>query len=113
MFLQGATVFEVTALWITLLVAVLGLVYAYFLKKYVMKQDDGNKEMKEISKAIQDGAETYLRRQLRTVFFVIVILAIALFLQAAENRMLTDSDTLVSNSVFSRAHNRQRIETLT
>ncbi|MBE3139838.1 MAG: sodium-translocating pyrophosphatase, partial [Thermoplasmata archaeon] len=82
MFLQGATVFEVAALWITLLVAVLGLVYAYFLKKYVMKQDDGNKEMKEISKAIQDGAETYLRRQLRTVFFVIVILAIALFLTA-------------------------------
>ncbi len=82
MFLEGATQFEVIALWITLFIAILGLIYAYFLKKYVAKQPDGTPEMQEVSKAIQEGAETYLRRQLRSVVLVIFVLAAALMLTA-------------------------------
>ena len=66
----------------TFFVAIAGLIYAYVLKKFVMKQDEGTEAMKEVSRAIQEGAETYLKRQLRTVVFVIIILSVALFLTA-------------------------------
>ena len=82
MFLEGATTFEVIGLWVTFFIAIAGLVYAYLLKRYISRQDDGTPEMQEVSKAIQDGAEAYLRRQLKTVALVIVILAAALFLTA-------------------------------
>jgi len=82
LFLEGASDFEVIALWITFFVAISGLIYAYLLKRFVMKQDVGTEAMQEVSKAIQEGAETYLKRQLRTVAVVIVILSAALFLTA-------------------------------
>jgi len=82
MFLEGATDFEVIALSITFFVAIAGLVYALLLKVFVMKQDVGTEKMQEVSKAIQTGAEAYLKRQLRTVAIVIVILSVALFLTA-------------------------------
>jgi K(+)-stimulated pyrophosphate-energized sodium pump len=82
MFLEGASDFEVIALWITFFVAIAGLVYAYLLKIFVMKQDVGTEAMQEVSKAIQTGAETYLKRQLKTVAIVIAILSVALFLTA-------------------------------
>lgn len=82
MFLEGATDFEIIALWITFFVAIAGLVYALLLKVFVMKQDVGTEQMQEVSKAIQTGAETYLKRQLKTVAVVIAILSVALFLTA-------------------------------
>jgi K(+)-stimulated pyrophosphate-energized sodium pump len=82
MFLEGASDFEVYALWITFFVAIAGLVYALLLKVFVMKQDVGTEKMQEVSKAIQQGAEAYLKRQLRTVAVVIAILSVALFLTA-------------------------------
>ncbi len=96
MFLEHASDFEIIALWITLFVAIAGLAYAFLLKKFVMKQDPGTEAMQEVSKAIQDGAETYLRRQLRTVVIVIAVLSVALFLTAwvgmPGNFTGTDSD---------------------
>ncbi|MCK4266609.1 MAG: sodium/proton-translocating pyrophosphatase, partial [Thermoplasmata archaeon] len=82
MFLEGASTFEVIALWMTFFIAIVGLIYAYVLKRFVMKQDEGTEAMKEVSRAIQEGAETYMKRQLRTVVFVIIILSVALFLTA-------------------------------
>jgi K(+)-stimulated pyrophosphate-energized sodium pump len=82
MFLEGATRFEVIGLWVTFIIAIVGLLYAYFLKRYVMRQDEGTEQMKEVAKAIQVGAEAYLRRQLKTVVVIIAILAVALFFTA-------------------------------
>ena len=82
MFLEGASDFEVIALWITMFVALSGLLYAFLLKRWVDKQPNGTAKMQEISGWIQEGAETYLRKQLKTVAIVVVILAAALFMTA-------------------------------
>ena len=43
MFLEGASDFEKIGLWITFVVALVGLAYAYFLKRFVMRQDTGRR----------------------------------------------------------------------
>ncbi|MEW5937394.1 MAG: sodium-translocating pyrophosphatase [Candidatus Thermoplasmatota archaeon] len=82
MFLEGATDFEIYGLVLCLWTAIAGLIYAYYLKCYVLRQDDGTEEMRRVSSAIQKGAETYLKRQLKTVSIVIIFLALVLFATA-------------------------------
>ena len=73
------TPFETIALWGVLLVAMLGLLYALFLRNQVLAHDKGTKEMQDVWMAIKTGANAYLSRQLRTILPFIVILTIALF----------------------------------
>jgi K(+)-stimulated pyrophosphate-energized sodium pump len=71
--------FEVSALWIILGVAILALVFAWFLVREVLAAPEGTPKMKEIAKAVQEGASAYLTRQFKTVGTFLVILAVALF----------------------------------
>lgn len=58
----------------------ISLIYAGFLAYSVMKEDEGNDQMKGIAKAIREGAKAYLNRQYKTVFaFAIVIAVILVF----------------------------------
>ena len=82
MFLEGASDFEKIGLWITFVVALVGLAYAYFLKRFVMRQDTGTEKMNEISGAIRSGAEAYLKRQLKVVAIIIAVLSVVLFATA-------------------------------
>src|SRR4030042_3556808 len=52
------------------------LVYAIFLTTLVLKEPAGNKKMREIAQAIQEGASSYLRRQ----YLVIAAVGIVIFL---------------------------------
>jgi len=52
------------------------LVYAIFLTTLVLKEPAGNKKMREIARAIQEGASSYLRRQ----YLVIAAVGIVIFL---------------------------------
>lgn len=59
------------------IVSILAAVYLYF---YVSKQDSGNEKMREISNAIKEGANTYLKRQYTTLaVFVVIVAAVLLF----------------------------------
>jgi len=62
--------------------ALLALVYGLILIKLVLRLPEGNDKMKEIAKAIQEGAKAYLNRQYKTIAIVAVILfvIIGLFL---------------------------------
>ena len=73
-------VFEVLALVVVFIVAFMGLTYAYFLRKYVLEKDKGTPEEQRVNKWIEDGANAYLKKQFTTVFFIVIILSIALFL---------------------------------
>jgi K(+)-stimulated pyrophosphate-energized sodium pump len=75
----GATSFETIALWAVLVIALLGLAYAVFLRRQIMAEDKGSPKMIEVWEAIRQGADAYLGRQLRTILPLIVILTIALF----------------------------------
>ena len=78
--MQGLTPFEQTALYGVLVVAILGLAYAVFLRRQILREDTGTAKMQEVWGAIRDGADSYLRRQLRSVLPLVVVLTVALFL---------------------------------
>jgi hypothetical protein len=77
--MQGLTSFEQIAIWCVLGVAFLGLWYAVFLRKQIMREDAGTPKMKEVWTAIKDGADAYLSRQLRSILPLIGVLTFALF----------------------------------
>jgi len=58
--------------------AFVGLLFAAFLASNVVKQEAGDEKMREIAKAIQDGAMAYLNRQYRTVAVFAVVLFVIL-----------------------------------
>jgi len=74
------TTFETFSLWGVLVVAVLGLAYALFLRRQVLAEDKGTAKMQEVWEAIKQGADAYLGRQLRSILPFIGLLTIALFL---------------------------------
>ncbi|WP_169164358.1 sodium-translocating pyrophosphatase [Cellulomonas taurus] len=61
-------------------VAVAALVMAVVLRRQVLAADEGTASMREIAAAVQEGAQAYLSRQLRTlsVFAVVVLLLLLL-----------------------------------
>ncbi len=75
----GLTPFEQAAMWAVLGIAILGLLYALFLRKQILGEDKGDAKMQEVWSAIRDGADAYLRQQLHTILPLIAILTIALF----------------------------------
>ncbi len=77
---MGLTPFETAAVWAILFIAVLGLLYAIFLRNQILREDKGTKEMQDVWEAIRQGADAYLNRQLRTILPFIALLTIALFL---------------------------------
>ena len=74
------TAFETFSLWGVLVVAVLGLAYALFLRRQVLAEDKGTAKMQEVWEAIKQGADAYLSRQLRSILPFIGLLTVALFL---------------------------------
>ncbi len=67
-------------LWSVIVVAFLGLAYAYWLWKDTMARDKGSKEMQSVWESIREGADAYLKRQLKTVLPILIILVVLLFL---------------------------------
>ena len=65
--------FENTALWVILGVSLIALAFAYYLVREVLSAPEGTDKMKEIAKAIQEGASAYLSRQFRTVGIFLVV----------------------------------------
>ena len=71
---------EQYAIFGVLAVAIIGLWYTWFLKKQVMANDAGTGKMVEVWTAIKQGADTYLKKQLKSILPMIVILTVCLFL---------------------------------
>ncbi|MBM3122463.1 MAG: sodium-translocating pyrophosphatase [Chloroflexi bacterium] len=78
--MQGLTSLEQTAIWAVFATAILGLAYAVLLRHQILKEDRGSAKMQEVWGAIRDGADAYLRRQLKSILPLIVVLTVALFL---------------------------------
>ena len=71
--------FENRALWVVLGISLVALAFAYYLVREVLAAPEGTDKMKEIAKAIQEGAKAYLSRQFRTLGIFLAILTVALF----------------------------------
>jgi K(+)-stimulated pyrophosphate-energized sodium pump len=61
-------------------VAIISLIYAYWLWKVTAREDKGDSKMQEIWNAIKTGAEGYLQKQLKTIIYVLLPLTVILFL---------------------------------
>jgi len=72
--------FESVVPWAIIGIAIISLLYAWWLRSGVLKKDKGTDKMQEVWNAIRVGADAYLNRQLRTILPFIAVLAIALFL---------------------------------
>ena len=72
--------FEQYALFGVLFIAIMGLLYAWFLRSQVLHEDCGTPAMLQVWTAIKDGANAYLKRQLKTILPLIGLLTICLFL---------------------------------
>src|SRR6202045_362053 len=64
-------------LW--MLCAVIGLAFALFLIRAVIRKSAGNERMRQISAAVQEGAKAYLNRQVVTISAIAVVIFFLLF----------------------------------
>src|SRR5213083_2959602 len=65
---------------LSMLCAVNGMVFAFFLILAIMRHSPGNERMREISAAVQEGAKAYLNRQVKTISVIAVAIFILLFI---------------------------------
>jgi len=85
----GYQVFELKAgewgwLFFAAATAVLALVIGFTLVRSVTEAETGTPKMVEIANAIQEGAMAYLRRQFRTIAFIILPVAALVFITSTE-----------------------------
>lgn len=79
MFEMGLTPTETAAIWAIFGIAIVGLLYAWFLRSQIMQEDKGTEKMQEVWNAIKDGANAYLQKQLRSILPLIAVLTVVLF----------------------------------
>ncbi len=77
---HGFNSFEQISMLGIILVALISLLYAYWLRGKVLKKDKGTEKMQEVWNAIRVGANSYLTQQLKTIVPAVALLTIALFL---------------------------------
>src|SRR5215475_558667 len=71
-----------TALWLIVLCGALSIVYAIWAIRSVLAADAGSARMQEISGAVREGAQAYLKRQYTTIggVGVVIFLVVGWFL---------------------------------
>jgi K(+)-stimulated pyrophosphate-energized sodium pump len=75
---------EFAWLFFSVATALLALGVGFSLMRGVLAADQGTPKMQEIAKAIQEGAMAYLKRQFRTIGFILIPLAIIVFITSTE-----------------------------
>ena len=79
-------------------ISLLALGFAGFLIQNVLKRDTGTPEMRNISDAIKEGAEAFLRRQNLTIAILAVALAALIFVIYAFVRAHNPNDPVGSST---------------
>jgi K(+)-stimulated pyrophosphate-energized sodium pump len=82
-------------LLLALLAGLVGIGTGLVLVRGVLAADTGTDKMRQIARAIQEGAEAFLKRQFRTIVIIVVPLAVLIFFTATK---VTRSDGSVALS---------------
>ncbi len=77
--LLGLTILD-SGVPLSMVCAVIGLVFALCLIAIVSRSSAGNEKMRQISAAIQEGAKAYLNRQIITISVIAAIIFMLLFI---------------------------------
>ena len=89
---------EKTWLYFALVCAVAAIAVGLLLVRGVLAADQGTASMKDIAKAIQEGAEAFLARQFKTIGIIIVPLAVFIFFTATKVTHTVNHLVLVNGS---------------
>ena len=71
-------------LLVALVAGLIGIATGLLLMRGVLAADPGTPKMREIARAVQEGAEAFLRRQFRTIVIIVVPLAVLIFFTATK-----------------------------
>ncbi|HOJ92833.1 MAG TPA: sodium-translocating pyrophosphatase [Dictyoglomaceae bacterium] len=63
-------------LWIVPISGAIGFIFTYFIVRSIFKEEEGPEEIKKIVKAIQQGADAFLNREIRSIAIFVVLFAI-------------------------------------
>jgi K(+)-stimulated pyrophosphate-energized sodium pump len=74
--------------------ALLAIAVGFALMKGVLAHDEGTPKMKEIAAAIQEGAMAYLKRQFRTIGFILIPLVVVVFITSTAIKKGDGSEAL-------------------
>jgi K(+)-stimulated pyrophosphate-energized sodium pump len=80
MAILAASFLESSGIPFSIILAVAGLAFAFYLIKSVVASPAGNEKMREIASAIQEGANAYLNRQVASISKIAVVITILLFI---------------------------------
>jgi len=64
--------------WIGIICGIVGACVVVYFAKYVLRQDQGTERIREISKAVQEGAMAFIHREYRTEIIVVIAVAVVL-----------------------------------
>jgi K(+)-stimulated pyrophosphate-energized sodium pump len=92
--MKGISTFEQMMIYFVLATAFLALGYAYWLAQKTFAADKGTSSMQEIWGYIRDGANAYLRTQMRTIGILIIVLTVAMFASVALVRPTGEANEL-------------------
>jgi len=92
--MRGIEPFEQVMIYIVLGTAFIALIYAYWLARQTFAADKGTEAMQRIWGYIRDGANAYLRTQLKTIGILILILVVAMFMSVALVRPTGEANEL-------------------
>ncbi len=94
---------ESNMIYVPMALAILGLVFMFIKMSWVKKQAAGNDRMKEISKAIKEGALAFLGAEYRLLLIFVVIASAALFgvSQYVETTSMMIIPAFIIGAVFS------------
>jgi K(+)-stimulated pyrophosphate-energized sodium pump len=69
---------------LALLAGLVGILSGLALMRGVLRADQGTPKMREIARAIQEGAEAFLKRQFKVIVIIVVPLAVLIFFTATK-----------------------------
>ncbi|MCK5152102.1 MAG: sodium/proton-translocating pyrophosphatase, partial [Candidatus Thorarchaeota archaeon] len=70
---------EQAMIGLVILASIVSLVYAWWLRKGVLKLPKGTEQMQTVWNGIREGALSYLDRQLKSILPILVVLSVLLF----------------------------------
>ena len=85
-------------LMMSIIIPIIGIIFAAFLSIQITKQDEGNKEVKFIGNAIKEGAMAFISKEYRVLSVVVIIVALIIGLlldfDILDRQTLTESSSL-------------------
>lgn len=67
------------AIYLVFASAIVGLIFGVKWLSAIIKEDPGSKGMVEVSRAVQEGAWAYLKRQMATMIWFVIVIAVGLY----------------------------------